>query len=258
MEAKGHADYLQQEYLPTFIPNVYRDFYAIVWSVDDKVIAVTQKFAQACGFAYWEDMLGLVLGAQSKLNFPLLKKFPADAIACLNEIFVAAAKLRAKVIHRRHPVVSIIIHPLSNLFDSALILHHFPIYHPNGEVIAVRTDVNRFDAIFSFKELLCCRNSADLEAPSNIIHSNKLPLPLTNRQHEVVFLLAHGMTQNEVAKILKISRGSVARICTALSAKFALEQHSAITLVEAAREKNLHRYIPSSLCRLWVIELDNS
>ncbi|AUR50781.1 helix-turn-helix transcriptional regulator [Aquella oligotrophica] len=84
---------------------------------------------------------------------------------------------------------------------------------------------------------------------------------LTQREHQIIFLLAHKFSQYEIADFLNISRATVQKtINESLMDKFNIYDNDSQKLIEASIKLNLHLYFPPSLLgeRLLILNNDES
>lgn len=80
---------------------------------------------------------------------------------------------------------------------------------------------------------------------------------LSNREHQILFLLIHNFSQYEIANYLQISRGTVQKtINEKLMAKFGINMHDSALLISKAIKLNLHVYFPPSLLGNRLIDLE--
>ena len=114
------------------------------------------------------------------------------------------------------------------------------------------TDFN----MFGVNDYLTSYHDKALDVPTIIKNSDELKIPLSRRQHEILFLITIGLSQREAAVILDISRSSIAKtLVETICPKFGIYDSNTSLLIEKARKMNLHKFIPSSLCKPWVIVL---
>lgn len=136
-----------------------------------------------------------------------------------------------------------------------------PIFGDNLEVIGVKvitTEYSLYGQNEYFNEL--CKISTEsqkLTTLNNIALKNTV-INLADRQHEIVYLLANGFTQSEVAQVLNISRGSVANIVSEqICPKFKIAGSSTKLLIDKAIALGLNKTMPSGLYKPFIIVLNN-
>jgi hypothetical protein len=163
-------------------------------------------------------------------------------------------KLQQIVINHKRPVNFISLIPRDNIFSSRLV-SYVPVFHDNGELVALQSYASNCN-LFGVNEYLTILQEKKLEPVT--IREYDLPIKLTTRQHEVLFLLVRGLSQRQAADILNISRGNLAKITVeSICPKFGIFDADTSELIGSAIKLGYHKYIPQSLCRPCVIILDN-
>ncbi len=151
----------------------------------------------------------------------------------------------------------ILIHPFLKIHETALLLQYMPIFHPCGKVIAVQSYLRNFN-MFGVHDYFSGYEQKLLNIPSIMKDVSELPINLTTRQYEVTFLLTIGMTQRRIAEFLGISHGTVSKlIADTICPKFGIDDSNSQHLIDKVREMKLHHYLPSSLCKPWLIVLND-
>ena len=125
----------------------------------------------------------------------------------------------------------------------------FPVFHPCGEVVAIQSLANegKFWGVQNqVAELLGITHRVDLDKQK-----------FTKREHEILFLLCYGATQDQIAQVLSISRSTVASIILKqLCVKFGISGSNTRQLSWAAMNAGFHQTMPKSLYRPCVIVLN--
>lgn len=165
-------------------------------------------------------------------------------------------RLHQVVFQDKIPIQFICYMPHPKEFIS-LLAHYIPVFHDSGEVVAIQI----FASEFSFWGLNEYLNFLDMQPVRQVTilqESNNLPVKLTPRQHEILFLLAFKTGQRQAATILNISYGNLSKIVRdIICPKFNIYDADVTKLQEMAVQMGYHKYIPQSLCRPVVIVLDN-
>lgn len=82
---------------------------------------------------------------------------------------------------------------------------------------------------------------------------------LTIRQHEIMFILANGIRQDQCAQILKISRSMVGNIiATQLCPKFGVTGSNTKLLAQIALKHEYQRLIIATMHRPYIVVLDEN
>lgn len=245
--------------MPAFLAMVDQDIVSTIYDYNDNIILTTQKLAHIFGYHSWKNISNLP--AQNIIyRHPLpdntTSQFEQN-IQTMFELRFKLASVRKAVIHLKRPVSTLLIHPFNKVFDNFLLTTFIPLFMPTGEVVAIlgtTTDYSMF-GIQEFRDSL--EKIHQPKRKKNVIPT-EFPKSLTIRQHEILFLLLLGATQEMVAQILEISRGSITKTITqSILPKFNLAGASVKLLVEYCRQKNFHYIIPRSLCVPRLIVLDN-
>ena len=162
---------------------------------------------------------------------------------------------KLKIIHKHvlehETVVNYIIIPQhqrliqNNVFGARYT--QMPIFNQHGIVIGVLV-IGVLYYFVSLEELLLGKN---ISVNNDVI----LSLKLTDMQHGIIFLLANGYTQEDVAKHYAISRGAVLRITVdTIADKLGIDLASgAYEVIRKARALNLHNYVPANLIKHHII-----
>lgn len=133
-----------------------------------------------------------------------------------------------------------------------------PIFGENLDVVGVKiifTEYSFYGQSEYFRELSKPIYKNNHQKSIQKIES-KTSSTLATRQQEILYLLANGFSQIDVAKILHISRGAVANIVSEqLCPKFHIQGSSTKLLVEKAKSLGLNKVMPSGLYKPFVIVL---
>lgn len=247
--------YFENIIKPSFSPLINCNVTACIWDANGTMIIATNKYAKMFGFTCWEDLVGRNAKTDMLETLPVLTNVSAEIQSQGLDVLRQVIAIRESVIQKKIPISAILIHPFAKVFNHTLIIHQSPIFHPCGETIGVELTLNEFD-VFGINDYLDGFDNKSLDIPSSITTVDTLPIPLTARQHEIIFLITLGLSQREAAQILKISRSTIAKTLIEISDKFGIYGNDTSKLIAKARKLNIHKQIPSSLCKPWVIVLD--
>lgn len=190
-----------------------------------------------------DENIAILTGFSDQVNIEAIR------IACEKMI-----KLQQIVVSRKVPVSFISLIPRGNIFSSRLV-SYIPVFHDSGELVALQT-YSSYCNLFGITEYLTILQEKDLEPVT--IKAYDLPIKLTPRQHEILFLLVRGLSQRQAADVLNISRGNLAKITVeSICPKFEIFDADTGELIDRAIKLGYHKYIPQSLCRASIIVLDN-
>ncbi len=248
-------NYLSQKILPNFASLVDQDIDATLFDISGKALMATNKTATELGFNSYHDLVGM---SYDRNNIDLIKKlFPISSDECISNIQICCdiiCKVQRFVVEKKRAVTLIDLLPYNNNYATYLSTY-FPILHPNGEVVAIET-ISTCSNIFGFQEYLLKMDESVIN--TSLFHpEDKGEIPFTKREREVLFLLAHNVTQDHIAQILQISRSTVANlIAQRICPKFGIQGANTKLLQRIALEKNYHSEMPQSLWRPSIIILD--
>ncbi len=141
--------------------------------------------------------------------------------------------------------------PFKNYYH-AYSIDLIPLSDYDGNVVAVQGISTRFYffGILDYLNALNNKHKARSLSAKPTIHS------ISSRQHEVLFLLSSGMSQNEIALFLGIQRGSISRLVSRLCEKFDIAGINIELLLKRSKKLRLHESIPKSLSLPRIIILD--
>lgn len=130
---------------------------------------------------------------------------------------------------------------------------HVPLFYYDGSIIGSRAIVTNF-SWFGHKEYF----SAILRpyrSDNKIIRRMNIKLKITPKQHITLFLLSCGFSQNEIATIIEVTRGTVASNIASLCKKFGLNQQNTPLLIKKFNELEIGNIPPKSLLESKIIVL---
>ncbi len=264
-------DYIEANIIPSFMPLLNQNLKSVIWGLNGELIIATNKLSTSLGFSNYTDMRGLSI--QNLLldngfdlfieKFPILQKLfsvvgvTPEKVDMGIEVIRKMNNIKNRVIETKMPINAILIHPFQKINETSLLLQYIPLFHPSGQVIAVQSYLRNFK-MFGIHDYLSGYEKNFLDVPKVIMDINELPLDITERQHEVIFLLTTGMTQRQTAELLNVNRGTIAKMVSeTICPKFGIYDSNSQKLIDKARELNLHRYIPPNLCKPWIIVLSD-
>lgn len=251
-------EYIVNTILPTFSGMVNQDLISTVYDYNDNVILTTQKLAQIFGYKSWQTVLN-----QSAQDIIYKQPLPQNIsqqfeqnIQTMFDLRFKLSVIRHEVLKLKRPVSTLLVHPFNRVFDSFLLTTFIPLFMPNGEAVAILGTSTNY-SMFGIQEFRDSLEKLHQTKNKKADIPTKFPETLTTRQHEILFLLLLGATQEMVAQILDVSRGSITKTLTqSILPKFNLNGASVKLLVKYCRQQNFHYIIPKSLCVPRVIVLD--
>jgi hypothetical protein len=231
---------------------VDQDIYSVLFDYELKIVVCTTLSAQSIGLESWEGARGLSFRNYADTDVAA-KVFSGHYNEQLMESLHQYAKriyeIQSLVFTSKNVISLIDLLPYGGKFTSYLVTY-VPILHPSGEVVAIQSFAiqSRF---FSHQDYL--KVITDEKTHEKYLNSEKLTL----REHEVMFLLANGINQEQCSQILKITRSTIGNIiANQLCPKFGISGSNTKLLAQVALQHEFHQLIPSSLYRPYIVVLD--
>ncbi|RTL12228.1 MAG: hypothetical protein EKK54_04565 [Neisseriaceae bacterium] len=231
-----------------------------IFDTSGTLLAISNYSAQLLGVPS-ELIVGMNLlnltTEQIKLLMPDITK---NEIITVQEGYNTLRRLLEILIEEKIPLSYINFMPYGHtrkpFLETAL-----PIFGDNLDVIGVKvitTEYSLYGQNEYFSELCKISSEQAKSISQNSTPLQKTKINLADRQYEIVYLLANGFTQSEVAQILNISRGSVANIVSEqICPKFKIAGSSTKLLIDKAITLGLNKTMPSSLYKPFIIVLNN-
>ncbi|MBX9865780.1 MAG: helix-turn-helix transcriptional regulator [Burkholderiales bacterium] len=240
--------YINDILLPNFKHILKNNVHAALFDDELRLKICTDLSARSVGFKSWQeientsyldchnkDLMEKVFGKfYSEQNRPLLILHAQRIIQLQRHVFKTGAI-----------IYFVDLLPYNNMFTSFMVTF-LPIYHHSGEIIALQSVAieNKF---FNFQDYLY---------NNGIFKPKTSAIKLTQREDEVIFLLANSITQEKIGQLLKISRSTVANCINQLCLKFDIAGSNTRRLGELATQYGYHTSVPKSLWRPNIIILD--
>lgn len=137
--------------------------------------------------------------------------------------------------------------PYNNQYLS-LMTTYTPIIHPNGEVVAIQA---------STIETYILRFQGHIDNPNISTYDKSFYDQFSAREREILFLICNGASQEHIAKILKITRGTVSAIIhNQLCPKFGISGSNMKELMKQAIHAGMSRSLPEALWHPCIIVLN--
>lgn len=249
-----------------YIQNVLLKNFSTIWQTkavastlfdtDGCVLAISDLTMEEFGIKFPRSIIGksLVSLYQEDISRSLVT-LDSNYAESIKQISLKLTKLQQIVIEKQTPLHYISLVPRHSEFKARLI-NYMPVFHENGEIIALQSFASEF-SLFGINEYLDILQNKQAIHFSILTKESDLPIKFAPRQHEILFLLSIGLSQSNAAQILNISRGALAAVVNnVLCPKFGIAGSSTTILVDKAIAMNYHRYIPKSLCKPFIIILD--
>lgn len=247
-------EFLDKVVIPYFSGFIHQNIDTGLFTPDGIVIAASVKGANNYGVDH-KELVGM---SYHTMNLEFIAKIcessEIEDLMGIANLFKKIGKLNQIISLERKVINYIDVIPYKNHY-SATIVTHLPIINPiTDNVVATQAIGNNFYLYGIVDYINNIRKEQNLVPLKPFVEN----INLSQRQHEVLFLLTVGLSQIEIAKVLGITRGTVSSIIThQLSNKLGLVNVDTRKLIELACNMGLDKYIPPSLYRPRVIILDN-
>ena len=223
-----------------------RDVLSDIINREHRIEFITDFSAQSVGISNGKLWQGISFYSYNDENVlkQVFKEYYSDETREMIHSYGKKMLQLQKLVFEKCQVVSFIdMLPYNNQFVCYL-TSYFPLVHPSGEVVAILSSSIR-SHLLHFQE-----------------HIDELAIEpfadeLSPRQQEIMFLLANDVSQEQIAQLLNVTRGTISSIIThQLCPKFAIIGTNARVLSQTARKYGFHRQIPATLWRPALIVLN--
>lgn len=241
--------YLKEVIIPGFTL-VNEDISSVILDRDCRLVICTNKTARAMGVNSWQELVGTSFGdyENRELQQIVFKRILSDDIdgEQIKKYCKKIYQIQQEAIASRQMVSLIDMLPYAGNITTFL-LNYVPIIHPNSEVIGLQCFAIEC-RFFSFHEHI----KQDVASESKIYSTQH---DLSKREAEILFLLAHNVTQDQISQVLEISRSTVATNIERLCGKFGISGSNTKILSQVAINSGFHHHMPQSLWKPSVIVL---
>lgn len=224
-----------------------QDIYADIINRDHVIEFMTDLSARSVGSLYGQLLHGrsFYLFKEEALLAQVFKDYYNEATRDMFHYYGEHLIYLQKIVLQQGKVIKFIdMMPYNNEFVCYLTTY-FPIVHPSGEVVAILSSSVRSHLLHYSDHL------DDFEV-------EPFDGQLSARQHEIMFLLANDVTQEQIAQLLSVTRGTISSVIThQLCPRFSISGTNAKLLAQVARKYGFHRQIPPSLWRPALIVLND-
>ena len=249
LTSEDKQTYLQEVVIPNFKPFINQPVFSAIYNDKCEIVICTNYSAKAIGFDKWQDLVGV-----SYRDAPVLaervfgSKYTTEHREEIFRYINTILDIQQSVFIKKRIVSFFDLLPYNGTFRSTLVTYT-PIFHLSGEVVALQT-FSHISKFFGFQEHFFQLTSSPL--------NKKYPsrTDLTRREHEIMFLLANGLGQDQIAKTLELSRSTIASvIASQLGPKFNIAGANTNLLTKIAIDLGYFQHIPESLYRPFVVSL---
>lgn len=249
-------EYLKEVIIKNFNVLIDKNFYSSIINKDNEIVCCTNLSAKAFGFNNSDELAKFKLSLKAYEDKEIAKHIFKGAYNQMSasEIhqYVHKIYLLQEYVFSTEMVVSYIdMLPYNNKFKTYIVTL-IPLYYEGQEIIALQTFSNE-TRVFHFQDYLAY-NSKSIDSMDEMCIDEK---EFSERELEIMFLLSHGLTQEQCAQIQGISRSTVATMIKNLCIKFKVAGSNSRALQQIAFQNGHHRIIPKSLWKPCVIIADS-
>ena len=248
----SHDQFLNEYISSNFIQLLDLPIYSCLYDRSYKLVICTKHSAKSLGYESWENAVGISYEDDSchvlaKAVFG--SSYTSEHEESINKYAGMILDFQKDVFQNKRAISFFDLLPYNNQFNTFLVTY-VPIINKAGEVVAIQSHAIE-SKFFGFQEhFYTLYDSGDVK--NNF--SDKIEL--TRREEEVLFLLANGLNQEQIAQTLQTSRSTIATIiATKLCVKFNIPGSNTGYLTKLAMERGYFQYIPSSLFKPFVVPM---
>lgn len=244
--------YLQTNVINNFQPLIEQELHSFIINRDLQIVAATKFAAKAFGAADENDLNWLCFANYQDEGFlqhlfkQSYERYQKDWLAFHLKKLVY---LQQMVFEKAMVIQFIDMMPYNNQYLS-LMTTYTPIIHPTGEVAAIQA---------STIETYILRFQGHIDNPNSSTYDEKFYAQFSTREREILFLICNGASQEHIAKLLKIARGTVSAIIhNQLCPKFNLIGSNMKELMKRAIQAGMSRSLPEALWHPCIIVLNRA
>lgn len=168
---------------------------------------------------------------------------------------MATARIHQIVLEDKIPI-QFVYFILDNDEFRSLLVHFVPRIADNGTVAGIQQFFSGYD-LWGIADVTDLFNNNLQQYIVLASRGYELPIKLSTRQHEIVYLLTQGFGVRQLAQVLKISYGTVSKTLREhIYSKFDVRGADLDQLIAKAKSLGYHLYVPQSLCYPCLIILD--
>lgn len=258
LDAIAKEMFINSVVIPSITGSLTAPIDLTLYDTEGKVILLSELAIHNLGLSKKEEVIGLSYkDADSKLVRSLCNTTEED----VEDLLLMAQKihkLQQISITKKIALSHVDIIPYNNTFE-AMLINNLPICAPDGEVVALQAIATKYKLFGLYDYLKQMHNSIEKPYEYKITKGTQLPIKLSKREHEILFILMAGISQYEAAQFLNITRGTVSKILTdKICPKFGVHGSNTKLLVEKAKKLQLDKFMPASFFRPNVIIMDTS
>lgn len=225
--------------------------YSCIFDEDYNLVMCTNYSAKSLGFASWEDAVGINYkdNTQGLAQVTFGDSYNDEHKDAINKYAKLIYNIQKSVFTEQKVISFFDLLPYNNQFNTFLVTY-IPIFDKYENIVAIQSYAIE-SKFFGFQEhfYTLYDNSVSRKTEPGYIE-------LTKREEEIMFLLANGLNQEQIAHTLQVSRSTVSSIiANRLSVKFNIAGSNTTYLTKIAMERGYFQHIPPSLFRPFVVPM---
>mgnify|MGYP000004546711 CR=1 FL=1 len=224
-----------------------------VYDLEGKIVIASDMFCRYFGAENYKQLYGKrpdELMKEKIIKQSTTSRSPRD-VRLYQEMFSEWDKIRRKVINTEKLVAYMNIIPFPQgtaIFEAS----HFPIWNTRGEVVA--TQILSHGNNFFFDSLLL--KNKIFQNTSNAHKITEMPT-LNDFEFRIIFLMVLGFSQSEIARLLDVSRGTIAsKISEQIGHKFGINGANSKLLMKKLIDINFFQSLPFNMVPPIIKELN--
>lgn len=221
-----------------------------VYDLEGKIVIASDMFCRYFGAEDYTQLIGINPIKEKLLKQSLIMENPSD-LKPYEEMFNEWDRIRKKVISTEKLVPFMNIAPFPQgtaVFEAS----HFPLWDTKGKVVA--TQINLHGNNFFFDSLLL--KNKIFQSTSNSHKITEMPT-LSDFEFRIIFLMVLGFSQSEIARLLDVSRGTIAsKISEQIGHKFGINGANSKLLMKKLIDINFFQSLPFNMVPPIIKELN--
>lgn len=244
--------FLKEYIANNFLQLIDLPIYSCLYDHNYELVICTNQSAKSLGFTSWKDAVGINYkndSCQILANVIFGESYSNEHKNAITKYATIIFDIQQKVFASKKVIKFFDLLPYNNQFNSFLVTY-IPIIDKSEQVVAIQSYAIE-SKFFGFQEHF-------YTLYDNVSSKKNFPdkIELTKREQEIMFLLANGLNQDQIANTLQTSRSTVATIiATKLSVKFNIPGSNTNYLTKIAMEYGYFQNIPPSLFRPFVVPM---